>query len=115
MTKSPSVSGGSRGGSMGSMENTMRKRTTYTTPTLELTCVNSIIKSNFAIRLISCIKNSNVCMAYVQCYDGSSNMAGPRSGCRSIIQQQAPMAIYSTVPHINSILQLCQLVRFRLS
>ena len=30
-----------------------------------------------------------------QCYDGSSNMAGARSGCRSTVQQQAPMAIYS--------------------
>ena len=30
-----------------------------------------------------------------QCYDGSSNMAGARSGCKSIVQQQAPMAIYS--------------------
>lgn len=30
-----------------------------------------------------------------QCYDSSSNMAGPRSGCKAIVQQQAPMAIYS--------------------
>ena len=29
-----------------------------------------------------------------QCYDGASNMSGARSGCRSIIQQQAPMAMY---------------------
>ena len=29
-----------------------------------------------------------------QCYDGASNMAGARSGCRTIVQQQAPMAIY---------------------
>ena len=29
-----------------------------------------------------------------QCYDGASNMSGARSGCRSIVQQQAPMAMY---------------------
>ena len=29
-----------------------------------------------------------------QCYDGASNMSGARSGCRSIVQQQAPMALY---------------------
>lgn len=30
-----------------------------------------------------------------QWYGGSSNMAGARSGCKSIVQLQAPMAIYS--------------------
>jgi len=30
-----------------------------------------------------------------QCYDGSSNMAGARSGCKAIILQQAPMALYT--------------------
>ena len=29
-----------------------------------------------------------------QCYDGANNMSGARSGCRSIVQQQAPMAMY---------------------
>ena len=29
-----------------------------------------------------------------QCYDGGSNMAGAKSGCRAIVQRQAPMAIY---------------------
>lgn len=29
-----------------------------------------------------------------QCYDGSSNMSGARSGCRAIIQQSAPKAVY---------------------
>ena len=28
------------------------------------------------------------------CYDGASNMAGARSGCKSMVQQQAPMVIY---------------------
>ena len=30
-----------------------------------------------------------------QCYDGSSNMSKERSGCRTIVQQQAPMEIYT--------------------
>ena len=30
-----------------------------------------------------------------QCYDGASNMAGSRSGCSALIQQQAPMALYT--------------------
>ena len=30
-----------------------------------------------------------------QCYDGSSNMAGARSGYKAIILQQAPMALYT--------------------
>lgn len=29
-----------------------------------------------------------------QCYDGSANMSGARSGCRAIIQQSAPKAVY---------------------
>ena len=29
-----------------------------------------------------------------QCYDGASNMSGARSGCRTIIQQEAPRAMY---------------------
>ena len=29
-----------------------------------------------------------------QCYDGASNMSGARSECKSIVQQEAPAAIY---------------------
>ena len=29
-----------------------------------------------------------------QCYDGASNMSGARSGCRTVIQQQVPLALY---------------------
>ena len=29
-----------------------------------------------------------------QCYDGASNMSGARSGCSSLVQEQAPMAVY---------------------
>ena len=29
-----------------------------------------------------------------QCYDGASNMSGARSGCKTIVQQSAPLAMY---------------------
>ena len=29
-----------------------------------------------------------------QCYDGASNMSGARSGCKSIVKQEAPLAMY---------------------
>ena len=29
-----------------------------------------------------------------QCYDGTSNMSGARSGCMSLVQQEAPLALY---------------------
>ena len=29
-----------------------------------------------------------------QCYDGASNMSGLVSGCKSIVQQEAPLALY---------------------
>ena len=29
-----------------------------------------------------------------QCYDGASNMSGAVSGCKSIVQQVAPLALY---------------------
>lgn len=29
-----------------------------------------------------------------QCYDGASNMSGARSGCKTIVQKEAPLALY---------------------
>ena len=29
-----------------------------------------------------------------QCYNGASNMSGARSGCMSLIQKEAPLAMY---------------------
>ena len=29
-----------------------------------------------------------------QCYDGASNMSGARSGCKTVIQREAPLALY---------------------
>ena len=34
-------------------------------------------------------------MLHGQCYNGASNMSESRSGCSAIVQQQAPMAIYT--------------------
>ena len=51
-----------------------------------------------------------------QCYDGASNMAGARLGCRSIVQQQAPMAIYThCVAHqLNlAVVSACKIQAFK--
>lgn len=48
-----------------------------------------------------------------QCYDGASNMAGARSGCRTIIQQQAPKAIYIHCAAHRLNLSACKIQVFR--
>ena len=51
-----------------------------------------------------------------QCYDGSSNMSGARSGCTSIVQQQAPMAIYThcAVHQLNlAVVSACKIQAFK--
>ncbi len=51
-----------------------------------------------------------------QCYDGASNMAGARSGCRSIVQQQAPMAIYihCATHRLNlAVVSVCEIQAFK--
>ena len=50
-----------------------------------------------------------------QCYDGSSNMAGDRSGYESILQQQPRMAIYShyAVHQLNlAVVSACKIQAF---
>jgi len=52
-----------------------------------------------------------------QCYDGSSNMSGARSGCRSIVQQQAPIAIYThcAAHQLNlAVLSACKIQAFKI-
>ena len=51
-----------------------------------------------------------------QCYDGSANMAGARSGCRSIVQQQAPMAVYThcAAHKLNlAVVSACKILAFK--
>ena len=51
-----------------------------------------------------------------QCYDGASSMSGARCGCRAIIQQKAPMALYihCAAHQLNlAIVSACRIQAFR--
>ena len=45
-----------------------------------------------------------------QCYDGSSNMSGAKSGCRALVQEKAPLALYTDCAAHQLILAI---VKFR--
>ena len=46
--------------------------------------------------VVEWLTNHNLCLSDMrgQCYDGASNMSGARSGCKTIVQQSAPLAQY---------------------
>ena len=46
--------------------------------------------------IVEWLTNHNLCLSDMcgQCYDGASNMSGARSGCKTIVQQSAPLAQY---------------------
>ena len=46
---------------------------------------------------LQCLAAWDLSLAYIgrQCYDGGSNVSKERSGCRTIVQQQASMEIYT--------------------
>ena len=46
--------------------------------------------------IVEWLTSHNLCLSGMrgQCYDGASNMSGARSGCKTIIQQSAPLAQY---------------------
>ena len=46
--------------------------------------------------IVEWLTNHNLCLSDMrgQCYDGASNMSGARSGCKTIVQQSAPLAHY---------------------
>ena len=51
-----------------------------------------------------------------QCYDGSSNMSGARSGCSTLIRQQSPMAVYfhCAAHRLNlAVVSACKIQAFR--
>ena len=51
-----------------------------------------------------------------QCYDGASNMSGARSSCKSIVQQEAPLAMYyhCAAYHLNlAIVSTCNIQTFK--
>ena len=52
-----------------------------------------------------------------QCYDGASNMAGARAGCRAVVQREAPMALYfHCAAHrliLSAVVSACRLQAFK--
>ena len=51
-----------------------------------------------------------------QCYDGASNMSGARSGCMSLVQQEAPLALYfhCAAHHLNlAVVSACSIQAFK--
>ena len=51
-----------------------------------------------------------------QCYDGASNMSGAVSGCKSIVQQEAPLALYfhCAAHRLNlAVVSACKLQSFK--
>ena len=51
-----------------------------------------------------------------QCYDGASNMSGAVSGCKSIVQQEAPLALYvhCAAHHLNlAVVSACNIQSFK--
>ena len=58
--------------------------------------VERVTGESLANAILKCLETAGLSPSDMrgQCYDGASNMSGARSGCRSIVQQQAPMAMY---------------------
>ena len=51
-----------------------------------------------------------------QCYDGASNMSGAVSGCKSIVQHEAPPALYfhCAAHHLNlAVVSACKIQSFK--
>ena len=51
-----------------------------------------------------------------QCYDGALNMSGARSGCMSLIQKEAPLAMYfhCAAHHLNlAVVSACSIQAFK--
>ena len=64
---------------------------------LDFVEVERITGHVLATALLRCLSDWG--LSYVdmrgQCYDGSSNMSGAKNGCKSIVQEHAPMATYT--------------------
>ena len=58
--------------------------------------VERITGEVLAKSILAWVEKNDLCLLDMrgQCYDGASNMSGARSGCKAIIQQSAPLAMY---------------------
>ena len=64
---------------------------------LDFVQVERITGRELASAILHCLRTWGLplCNLRGQCYDGASNLAGSRSGCSAIVEQQAPMALYT--------------------
>ena len=70
--------------------------------------VERITGQALASSILHCVKAWGLSLSNMrgQCYDGASNMSGAVAGCRSLIQQEAPMAVYFRCASKYTLLQL---------
>ena len=85
---------------------------------LDFVEVERITGHVMASALLRCLSDWGLSCADMrgQCYDGSSNMSGTKNGCKSIIQEHAPMATYThCAAHILNlaIVSACNIQAFK--
>ena len=85
---------------------------------LDFVLVERITGRNIAEAILQKLSSWELCLSDLrgQCYDGSSNMAGAKSGCKALVQEQAPMALYThcAAHQLNlSIVAACKVQAFR--
>jgi len=85
---------------------------------LDFVQVERITGKNIADAILQKFSSWELCLSDLrgQCYDGSSNMAGAKSGCKALVQEQAPMALYThcAAHQLNlSIVAACKIQAFR--
>ena len=58
--------------------------------------VERITGDALASTILHCVRSWGLLLSNMrgQCYDGASNMSGAVAGCRSLVQHEAPMAVY---------------------
>ena len=82
---------------------------------LDFIQVERITGRDIAEALLQRLSSWELCLSDLrgQCYDGSSNMAGAKSGCRAIVQEQAPIAMYTHCAAHQLIVAACKIQAFR--
>jgi len=64
---------------------------------LDFIQLERITGKNIADAILQKLHSWGLCLSDLrgQCYDGSSNMVGAKSGCKALVQEQAPMALFT--------------------
>ena len=61
---------------------------------VEVECITGAVLADTILQKLAAWRLEISCLCG-QCYDGSSNMVGVRSGCRALIQSKVPKATYT--------------------